>query len=367
MNDHSIKLPVPRPGILDIAAYVGGESHLAGVERVIKLASNEGALGPSPRAVEALRAYAPTLHRYPDGSVARLREALGARWGLEADRIVCGAGSDELITLLIRAYAGPGDEVLQSRHGFLMYGIGAKSVGASVVMAPERDLTADMDALLDAVTPRTRLVFLANPNNPTGTCVPAREIRRLHQGLPGDVVLVLDAAYAEFVLDADYDAGAALVRDSGNVVMLRTFSKLYALAGLRLGWGYCPPAIADVLNRLRGPFNVSAAAEAAALAALGDDEFLERSRAHNAYWLAWLSEALAGLGIETVPSHCNFLLARFGDAAKADAADAALRAAGIIVRKMGAYGLPDSLRITIGTEPELRALVEALGAFTGQA
>jgi histidinol-phosphate aminotransferase len=367
MTDSATKLPAVRPGILDIEPYVGGESKLPGIERVIKLASNEGALGPSPRAVAALQSYAGTMHRYPDGGTTRLRNALARHWGLEPARIVCAAGSDELITLLARAYAGPGDEVVQSRHGFLMYGISARSVGASPVMAPERDLTADVDALLAAVTPRTRLVFLANPNNPTGTCLPASEVRRLHDGLPADVILVIDAAYAEFVTGADYEPGVELVRSAANAVMLRTFSKIYALGGLRLGWAYCPPGIADVLNRLRGPFNVSAAAEAAGVAALEDTEFVLVSRTHNETWRAWLAASLAELGIEVVPSLCNFVLARFGTPARADAADAALRAHGIIVRKMGGYGLPDSLRITIGTEAEMRALVTALARFVRRA
>ncbi|HLY54991.1 MAG TPA: histidinol-phosphate transaminase, partial [Stellaceae bacterium] len=276
MTDSAPSRPVPRPGILDIAPYVGGESRIAGVDKVIKLASNEGALGPSPRAVAALEAHAGRIHRYPDGSVAELRQALAGKWGIEADRIVCGNGSDELIGLLVRAYAGPGDEIVQSRHGFLMYGIAAKSVGAAVVMAPERDLTADVDAMLAAVGERTRLVFLANPNNPTGTYLPEAEVARLHRGLPEHVVLVLDSAYAEYVARPDYEPGVTLVRHAENVVMMRTFSKIYGLGGLRLGWGYFPPAIADVMNRLRGPFNVSSAAEAAGLAALEDTEFVER-------------------------------------------------------------------------------------------
>ena len=355
--------PAPRPGILDIAPYIGGDSHLPGVQQVIKLASNEGALGPSPRAVTALRDYAPNQHRYPDGSLTGLRQALARRWGLEAERIVCGAGSDELITLLIRAYAGPGDNIVQSRHGFLMYSITARGVGARTIFAPEKDLVADIDAMLAAVTPATRMVFLANPNNPTGTLVGGEEVRRLHRGLRPDIVLVLDSAYAEFVDDPQYDPGTALVRHADNVVMLRTFSKIYALAGLRLGWGYCPPAIADVLNRLRGPFNVSAAAEAAGIAALEDVEFYELSRRHNDHWRGWLAEQLAGIGIEAVPSVCNFILARFGSAEAADAADAALRRDGLIVRRMGSYGLADSLRITVGTEPEMKALAASLARF----
>src|ERR1700730_7965228 len=239
---------VPRPGILDIAPYVGGEAQIAGVERPIRLASNESALGPSAKAVAAYRALAGEIHRYPEGNAVELREALGRRHGLDPARIVCSAGSDELIALLLRCYAGPGDEVLYSRHGFLMYPIGAMSVGATPIAAPERALTSDVDALLDRVTDRTPIVFIANPNNPTGTYLGAEEMARLHAGLPPSVLLAIDAAYAEFVNRNDYRPGVGLVDRAENVVMLRTFSKIYALAGLRLGSAYCPPAIAHVLN-----------------------------------------------------------------------------------------------------------------------
>src|SRR5271167_991559 len=297
--------PAPRPGILDIAPYVGGEATIAGVERPIRLASNESALGPSPKAMAAYLKLASEIHRYPEGSAEILRAAIGRRHGLDPARIVCGAGSDELIALLLRCYAGPGDEVIYSRHGFLMYPIGALSVGATPIAARERALTADVDALLDRVTPHTRLVFLANPNNPTGTYLGAEELARLHAGLPSSVVLAIDAAYAEFVNRNDYEAGAALVDCADNVVMLRTFSKIYALAGLRLGWGYFPPAIADVLNRVRGPFNVGAPALAAGLAALNDTEALELARAHNDRWQRWLNDRLAALGLRPTPSVGN--------------------------------------------------------------
>jgi histidinol-phosphate aminotransferase len=250
--------PVPGPGILDISPYVGGESQADGVARPIRLASNESALGPSPKAVAAYKALAGEIHRYPDGGAHGLREALGRHHGLDPARIVCGAGSDELIALLLRGYAGPGAEVLYSRHGFLMYPIGAMAVGATPIAVPERALTADVDGFLARITERTRIVFIANPNNPTGTYLSADEMARLHAGLPPNVVLAIDAAYAEFVNRNDYEPGIALVNRAANVVMLRTFSKIYALAGLRLGWAYCPPAIADVLNRIRGPFNVAA-------------------------------------------------------------------------------------------------------------
>jgi len=356
---------VPRAGILEIDPYVGGEAKAPGITRPIRLASNESALGPSGKAIAAYRALAGEIHRYPDGNAQELREALGRRYGLAPERIVCGAGSDELITLLLRSYAGPGDEVLYSRHGFLMYPINTQAVGATPVAAPERELTTDVDALLDRVTDRTRIVFIANPNNPTGTYLGAQELARLHAGLPPSVLLAIDAAYAEFVNRNDYESGIALVNRAENVVMLRTFSKIYALAGLRLGWAYCPPAVADVLNRVRSPFNVGAAAQAAGIAAVEDVAALNRARAHNDHWLAWFSERLAAIGLQLTPSVANFVLARLPDDPRqsADAAFNFLQSRGILTRKMGAYGLPQHLRITIGTGPEMEKVATTLAEF----
>jgi histidinol-phosphate aminotransferase len=355
--------PAARPGILAITPYVGGEAKIAGVERPIRLASNESALGPSLKAVAACRALAREIHRYPDGGGDELREALGRYHGLDPARIVCGAGSDELITLLLRSYAGPGDEVLYSRHGFLMYPINAQAAGATPVAAPERALTADVDALLERVTERTRIVFVANPNNPTGTYLSAAEMARLHSGLPPSVVLAVDAAYAEFVNRNDYEAGVALVDRADNVVMLRTFSKIYALAGLRLGWAYCPPAVADVLNRMRSPFNANAPALAAGVAAVEDVDALLRAQVHNQRWLAWFSERLAAIGLPLTPSVANFVLARFPDDPRknADAVFAFLQKHGILTRKMSAYGLPEYLRITVGTGEEMKRVAATLG------
>jgi histidinol-phosphate aminotransferase len=360
--------PIARPGVLDIAPYIGGESKVPGVNRVIRLASNEGALGPSPKAIEAYKALAGETHRYPDGGSAALRAALAARYGIEAERIVCSSGSDELITMLVRAYAGPGDEVLYSQHGFLMYPIAAKSVGATPIVAPETEFTTDVDAMLAAVTERTKLVFVANPNNPTGTYLSAAEVSRLHAGLPAHVVLVIDAAYAEYVANHDYEPGIELARRSTNTIMIRTFSKIYALGGMRVGWGYAPENIADVLNRIRSPFNVNAAGQAAAVASIEDLDFAERSRAHNDEWLPWTVGQLTALGIVTTPSVGNFVLAHFAESPKhnADAAWEYLRSRGILTRKMGGYGLPGALRITIGTGEEMKAVVDALGQFLGQ-
>lgn len=358
----------PRPDILSIEPYKGGESSVTGVNRIIKLSSNESALGPSPRVIAAIEAMAKEAHRYPDGSSEELRKAIGKRHGLDPECIVCGAGSDELITLLSRAYAAPGDEVLYSEHGFLIYPIAAMGIGAKPIAAPEKDLRADVDALLAKVSAKTRIVFLANPNNPTGSFLTLDEMARLHAGLPKSVLLVIDAAYAEYVTRNDYSAGIELVQANDNVVMTRTFSKIYGLASLRLGWAYCPPDVVDALNRLRNPFNVSAVAQAAGIAALEDSAHVYASRASNDIWLPWTAAELTRLGLKVAPSAANFVLVRFPDAAakNADAANSFLTSRGIIPRKMGPYKLPHSLRITIGREEEMRALVAALAEFMGQ-
>jgi histidinol-phosphate aminotransferase len=353
--------PKPRPGVLDVAPYVGGLHSVDGVSDVIVLASNETPLGPSERAMRAYEKAARELHRYPDGGATELRAALGQRHGCDKDRIVCGAGSDEIIQLLIRAYAGPGDEVLYSRHGFSIYRVFATGVGATPVAAPEKVLTADVDALLSKVTERTRIVFLANPNNPTGSYLPDSEIQRLRDNLPDGVLLVIDAAYAEYVNRNDYSAGIEMVDRHDNVVMTRTFSKIYGLAALRLGWGYCPAAVADVLNRLRGPFNVNEPAQLAGIAALEDTGHIDASRTHNATWLPWITTALGGLGLTVHPSVGNFVLAQFPSVQDADSAYEYLLTQGIITRKLGSYDLPDCLRISIGLESEMRALTDALG------
>ncbi|HLG87826.1 MAG TPA: histidinol-phosphate transaminase [Alphaproteobacteria bacterium] len=354
--------PVPQPGILEISPYVGGESKVQGIARPARLASNENPLGPSASAMKAYSAAAAELHRYPDGSATALREAIGRTNGLDPARIVCGAGSDELFALLATAYAGPGDEVLHSWHGFLAFPIVARSVGATPIPIPERNLKTDVEAVLAKVGPRTRMIFLANPNNPTGSYLSADEIEQLLNGLPPHVLLVLDAAYGEFVNRNDYSVGHEMVDRFPNAVVTHTFSKIYALAAVRLGWAYCPPAVADVLNRIRQPFNVGIPAMVAGVAALEDPAFLARSREHNERWRPWLAEQLTRLGFTVYPSVTNFLLVSFKPH-DAEEVRQFLKGRGVLVRQMGAYGLPDCLRITIGTEEEMRALISGIEAF----
>lgn len=346
----------PREGVMAIAPYQGGAATIAGVNRAIKLSSNENPFGPSPRAREAYLGAADGLALYPDGGAAVLRRAIAKAHGLEAGRIVCGAGSDELIALLARAYAGPGDEVLYSAHGFLMYRLSALAAGATPVAAPERELTADVDALIAHLSARTRLVFLANPNNPTGTMLPGAELARLADALPERALLVVDAAYAEYV--RGYDGGAALAAARENVVMLRTFSKIHGLAALRLGWAFGPAHVIDVLNRVRGPFNVSAPALAAGAQAVQDRDYVEHCAITNEVWRDWLTKELRAAGFGVQPSHGNFVLVDTGD--RAEAVDRHLAGRGLIVRRMDGYGLPGHLRITIGDAAACRAVADAM-------
>lgn len=352
--------PTPKPGIMAVAPYVGGKSAAAPGKKTIKLSSNESPLGAGAAALEAYAKAAEKLHRYPDGNSVALREAIAEVQRLDMARIVCGAGSDELIGLLVNAYAGSGDEVLYSAHGFLMYKIYAQVAGAAPVAAPEKNLTADVDALLAHVTPRTKIVFLANPNNPTGSYLPASEVARLRKGLPEHVVLALDGAYTEYVTAADYTDGRELVDAGENTAMLRTFSKIYALPSLRVGWGYFPQSMADVLNRARGPFNVSGAAIAAGAAAMRDTAHVAASVAHNMRWREWLAGELRALGLKVHPSHANFLLVEFASPQAAEAANRRLLGEGIIVRDVMAYGLPACLRMTVGLQEENEALVAML-------
>jgi histidinol-phosphate aminotransferase len=353
----------PQTGIMSIALYQGGQSTLAGHVAPLKLSSNESPFGPPPSAVSAMAEAATMAHRYPSTDHASLRKAIGEVYGLDPERIICGVGSDEILTLLCQAYSGPGDEVLYPEHGFGMYRICALAAGATPVVAPERERTVDVAAILDTVTERTRLVFIANPANPTGTMLPLEAFEALAEALPADCLLVLDGAYAEFV--EDYDGGARLVEARGNVVMTRTFSKVYGLGGVRVGFGYAPVPIVEVLTRIRQPFNLSNIALAGAEAAVRDVKWVEEALRVNAAERARLTGGLRQLGILCDDSFANFVLARFADEAEADAADAHLKEAGIIVRAPKSYGLPQCLRITVGRPQDNDRVLSALGAFKG--
>ncbi|WP_422022634.1 histidinol-phosphate transaminase [Pyruvatibacter mobilis] len=355
----------PRDGIEKITPYKAGESKIAGQDNALKLSANETPLGPSPKAREAFLKAAETMEIYPDGGYGALREAIARRYGLNPDRIVCGNGSDELFHLLAQAFMGQGDEAIHTEHGFAVYRIATQAAGGTPVEVPETNFTTDVDAILAAVTERTRMVFIANPNNPTGTYIPIDEVRRLHAGLPSNVLLVLDGAYAEYVTRNDYEAGIELVSGSTNAVMTRTFSKVHGLAALRVGWAYAPESVVDALNRVRGPFNVGGPSQAAAIAAIGDTAHVDASVAHNEKWLARLTEILPGLGIKVLPPVANFVLMRFsGENGKtAQAADSFLKSRGIILRPTASYKLPDCLRMTVGLDEHNERVIAALTDF----
>ncbi len=357
--------PTPNPWLAEIAPYQGGGSKAPGVDRVLKLSANENPMGPSPRAADAFRRAGDRLGSYPDGSAAGLRGAIASVHDIHPDRIVCGSGSDELIALLCQAYLAPGDEAVHSQYGFAMYRISTLAAGGRPVVAPEAGLKTDVDALLDAVTDRTRLVFLANPNNPTGSYLERAEVTRLLNALPERVLLVLDGAYAEYMREPTYCDGLRLVDSRPNLVVTRTFSKIHGLAALRLGWCYGPAAVADALNRVRGPFNVSAAALAAGEAAIRDVDYAEACAIQNEVWREWLSKELRQAGVVTPPSWGNFVLPEFGESGptSASAADAFLRSRGIVVRRMDGYGLPSRLRITVGASSDNVAVARAIAEF----
>jgi histidinol-phosphate aminotransferase len=358
--------PVPNPGILDIAPYTPGKSPVpAPGRKVFKLSANETPFGPSPKAIEAYKAAADHLEDYPEGTSKVLREAIGRAFGLDPDRIICGAGSDEILNLLAHTYLAKGDEAISTAHGFLVYPIATRANGATNVVAPETDLTADVDAILHRVTPRTKLVWLANPNNPTGTYLPFDEVKRLRAGLPAHVVLVLDAAYSDYVSRNDYERGIELVSTTDNTVMTHTFSKIHGLAALRVGWMFGPAHIVDAVNRIRGPFNVSTPAMLAAAAAIEDTAHLEMSKAYTEQWRNWLNEEIGKLGLKVTPGVANFVLIHFPQTKGKTAADADafLTRRGLVLRALGNYGLPHALRMTIGTEEANRLVAEALRDF----
>lgn len=358
-------IPTPRPGILDIAAYVPGRDHVEGVEKIFKLSSNETPLGPSPKAIEAYRAAGAALEIYPDGGATLLREAIGKRYGIDPARIICGTGSDELLALISHTYLGTGDEGLYSRHGFLVYKIGIMANGGTPVVADETDFTADVDKLLAKVTPKTKIVYLANPNNPTGTYLPFDEVRRLQASLPPHVLLVLDAAYAEYARANDYAAGLELALTAPNVVMTRTFSKIYGLAALRLGWMVGPAHVIDALNRVRGPFNVNAPAIAAGAAAIADEAHLAAALAHNDEWLPVLTREIEATGLKVTPSVGNFILIHFPTTPgkTAQDADSFLCGRGLVLRAVKAYELPHCLRMTVGSAEANQLVITALRDF----
>ncbi|SDW10421.1 histidinol-phosphate transaminase [Litoreibacter albidus] len=348
----------PQPGIMDIKLYQSGASKIDGVTDVVKLSSNENPHGPSKRALDAFRQAAGELHLYPSTDHADLRHAISEVQGMDPARITCGVGSDEIISFLCYAYAGPGDEVLYTEHGFSMYRISALAAGATPVEVAETDRHTDVDNLLAGVTDNTKLVFIANPNNPTGTMIGEAEVARLADGLPEGCLLVLDGAYAEFV--EGFDAGKAIIDARENVFMTRTFSKIYGLGGLRIGYGYGPQEIIDTLNRVRGPFNLGVPALKAAEMAMRDVGYTEWCRKENARMRGWMTEQLLAMGIAVDPSEANFVLARFEDQAKAEAVDAHLKSKGLIVRLVAGYNLPDCLRITVGTEDACKRVIAAI-------
>ena len=359
--------PQPTPGILDIAAYVPGRDKASGEVPTVKLSSNETPLGPSPFAIEAYQGAADRLALYPDGAAHDLKDAIADVYGLNPERIIVGNGSDEILGLACQCFLAPGDEGIHTEHGFLVYNIQIKAAGATPVVVPETDLTADVDAILDAVTERTRIVFLANPNNPTGTYLPYDEVRRLHAGLRSDILLVLDGAYAEYVRRNDYSGGMELAAEAENVLATRTFSKIHGLAALRIGWGFGAPHLIDAMNRVRGPFNVNAPAIAAGAAAIRDRAHVDRAVQHNEGWLPRLREQLGALGLTVTPSVANFVLIHFPDEAgrRASDADAFLLSRGYVLRQVAGYGLPNALRMTIGSSEANKGVIAALKEFMG--
>jgi histidinol-phosphate aminotransferase len=355
--------PTPKLWIMAITPYAPGRSESGSDGPVIKLSSNENPLGTSEAAATALAEARGTLARYPDPASTALREAIAAHQGIDAERIICGSGSDEILHIAAGAFAGVGDEVLYGRYGFLVYPLAAQRVGATPVEADDKDYATDVDALIAAITPATRVLFLANPNNPTGTYTAMADVKRLHDAMPPDCLLVIDQAYAEYLDRGEADAPLALARDANNILVTRTFSKVYGLAAERVGWAYGPAPVIEALNRIRGPFNVTTAGQAAAIAALDDQDFVEKSRAHNARWRGWLTERIAAMGnagLRVVPSEANFLLILFGGALTAEAAYEGLMERGYITRWLPGQGLAHGLRITIGTEEETRGVAAAL-------
>lgn len=358
--------PAPKPWIMGIAPYIPGRSTTDDGRKVVKLSSNENPLGTSPKARDAFLTAATSLERYPDAGATELRETVARIHGLDPARIIYGNGSDEVLHLAAGAFAGPGDEVIYVRYGFAVYDIAIRRVGATPVIAPDRDYATDVDAILERVTDRTTMVYVANPNNPTGTYTSREEIARLHAGLPAHVLLVLDHAYAEYIVGDAADGGMELAETASNVLVTRTFSKMYGLAAERIGWGYASEAIIQAMHRIRLPFSITIAGTAAAVAALHDTDFVDHARDHNTQWRTWFADEIGKLGnagLRAVPSQANFVLVLFEGALTAEAAYTGLMDAGYIVRWLPGQGLPHGLRITIGTEDETRGVLAALRAL----
>jgi histidinol-phosphate aminotransferase len=361
--------PQPKPWIMAIAPYVPGRSSTDDGRKVVKLSSNENPLGTSKEAIVAFAEHKLRLERYPDASATSLREAIAEKYDLDPARIIYGTGSDEILHLIAGAYAGHGDEVIYVRYGFAVYEIASRRVGATLVVAPDNDYASDVDAILACVTEATRIVFIANPNNPTGTFTPRDEIARLHAGLPSHVMLVIDQAYAEYIEAEDDDHGLEMARMHPNVIITRTFSKIYGLAAERIGWGYGSAEAVAAMHRIRAPFNITSAGQAAAIAAIKANGFADNSRAHNAEWRSWLAHEVASLanaGLRAVPSKANFLLVLFEGKLTAEIAYKKLMDHGYITRWLPGQGLGQGLRITIGTEAETRGVAEALRAIVAE-
>lgn len=357
------KNPQPRPGILDINIYKAGSSTIEGIDKPAKLSSNETPLGPSPKAREAFEACALDMERYPDSGATELRHTIGAHYDIDPEQIVVGAGSDEVLQMLAHSFVGEGDDVIYTEHSFVVYRLVTKSNGANGIEVPETDYCADVDKILASLTDKTKVIYLANPNNPTGTYLPKEEIKRLHDGIPSDVLLVMDEAYAEYVERDNYESALGLVQANDNIVVTRTFSKIYGLAALRLGWAYCPLPIAGVLNRIRGPFNTTSAAQAAGIEAIQDVAHVKKAKLHNDTWMRWFEQQLGGLGIDFTPSVGNFILMHFADRETATRANQFLLSKGIILRAAPAPNLGHSLRLSIGLDAENRSVIDALSEF----
>lgn len=355
--------------LLEIKNYKPGKAKVVGKNQVVKLSSNENALGASSKAIKAYQDHAQDISRYADGSCEALREALAKKNNIDAQNIVCGAGSDEILALITTAFASVGDEVIYSKHGFLMYPISAKRVGAKPVVVEEKNFKIDVDDLQKKLSKKTKIIFIANPNNPTGAYLNEKEILEIINLVGSEVLIVLDHAYDEFVEAKDYPNAIALAKKYPNIVVTRTFSKIYGLASLRLGWSFSSQEIAEVLNKVRGPFNVGGAPQFAGVAALNDEEFLQKSKAHNSKWLKIFFAEFAkmdrsnSLQIKAHPSVANFILLEFKDETTAQKVNESLLANGIILREMSSYHLPNCLRMTIGTDVENEALLKIIKEF----